>query len=105
MEKKIKTLEIVDKILIAGTIIVGIITVIDIFLPDPILLLDEAALTAITGLLTYISTLVRKKIDKLKNGSNEKTDMKDIEKLTDKVSETASSVKRSRGNKWKNYYY
>lgn len=99
MEKKIKTLEIVDKILIAGTIIVGIITVIDIFLPDPILLLDEAALTAITGLLTYISTLVRKKIDKLKNGSNEKTDMKDIEKLTDKVSETASSVKRSRGNK------
>lgn len=99
MEKKIKTLEIVDKILIAGTIIVGIITVIDIFLPDPILLLDEAALTAITGLLAYISTLVRKKIDKLKNGSNEKTDMKDIEKLTDKVSETASSVKRSRGNK------
>ena len=99
MEKKIKTLEMVDKILIAGTIIVGIITVIDIFLPDPILLLDEAALTAITGLLTYISTLVRKKIDKLKNGSNEKTDMKDIEKLTDKVSETASSVKRSRGNK------
>ena len=94
MEKKIKTLEIVDKILIAGTIIVGIITV-----------TDEAALTAITGLLTYISTLVRKKIDKLKNGSNEKTDMKDIEKLTDKVSETASSVKRSRGNKWKNYYY
>lgn len=99
MEKKIKTLEIIDKILIAGTIIVGIITVIDIFTIDPILMLDEAALTAITGLLTYISTLVRKKIDKLKNGSKEKTDMKDIEKLTDKVSETASSVKRSRGNK------
>ena len=99
MEKKIKTLEIIDKILIAGTIIVGIITVIDIFTIDPIFMLDEAALTAITGLLTYISTLVRKKIDKLKNGSKEKTDMRDIEKLTDKVSETASSVKRSRGNK------
>ena len=52
MEKKIKRLELIEKILIAGTVIVGIITVIDIFIPDPILLLDEAALTAITGLLT-----------------------------------------------------
>ena len=99
MEKKIKTLEIIDKILIIGTVIIGIITVIDIFTIDPIFMLDEAALTAITGLLTYISTLVRKKIDKLKNGSKEKYDVKDLEKLNDKVSEAASSVKRSRGNK------
>ena len=99
MEKKIKTLEIIEKILIVGTIIVGIITVIDIFTIDPIFMLDEAALTAITGLLTYISTLVRKEIDRLKNGSKEKRDIKELEKLTEKVSETASSVKRSRGNK------
>ena len=104
MEKKIKTLEIVDKILIAGTIIVGIITVIDIFLPDPILLLDEA-FSALDYQTRIMVTNDIYSIDKLKNGSNEKTDMKDIEKLTDKVSETASSVKRSRGNKWKNYYY
>ena len=99
MEKKIKSLEIIDTLLIIGTIIIGIITVIDIFLPDPLFMLDEAALTAITGLLAYISSLIRKKVDKLKNGTKEKTDIKEIEKLNDKISETASSVKRSRGNK------
>lgn len=99
MEKKIKSLEIIDTLLIIGTITIGIITVIDIFLPDPLFMLDEAALTAITGLLAYISSLVRKKVDKLKNGTKEKTDIKEIEKLNDKISETVSSVKRSRGNK------
>lgn len=99
MEKKIKSLEIIDTLLTIGTVIIGIITVIDIFLPDPLFMLDEAALTAITGLLAYISSLVRKQVDKLKNGTKEKTDIKELEKLTEKVSETASSVKRSRGNK------
>ena len=99
MEKKIKSLEIIDTLLIIGTIIIGIITVIDIFLPDPLFMLDEAALTTITGLLAYISSLIRKKVDKLKNGTKEKTDIKEIEKLNDKISETVSSVKRSRGNK------
>lgn len=99
MEKKIKSLEIIDTLLIIGTIIIGIITVIDIFLPDPLFMLDEAALTAITGLLAYISSLIRKKVDKLKNGTKEKTDIKEIEKLNDKISETVSSVKKSRGNK------
>ena len=99
MEKKIKSLEIIDTLLTIGTVIIGIITVIDIFLPDPLFMLDEAALTAITGILAYISSLVRKKVDKLKNGTKEKTDIKEIEKLNDKISEAASSVKRSRGNK------
>jgi len=99
MEKKIKSLEIIDTLLTIGTVIIGIITVIDIFIPDPLFMLDEAALTAITGLLAYISSLVRKQVDKLKNGSKEKTDIRELEKLTEKVSETASSVKRSRGNK------
>ena len=99
MEKKIKSLEIIDTLLTIGTVIIGIITVIDIFIPDPLFMLDEAALTAITGLLAYISSLVRKQVDKLKNGNKEKTDIRELEKLTEKVSETASSVKRSRGNK------
>jgi len=99
MEKKIKSLEIIDTLLTIGTVIIGIITVIDIFIPDLLFMLDEAALTAITGLLAYISSLVRKQVDKLKNGSKEKTDIRELEKLTEKVSETASSVKRSRGNK------
>lgn len=96
MEKKIKRLEIVDKLLIVGTILIGIITVIDIFIPDPIFLLDEAALTAITGLLTYLSSLVRKEIEKLKNDGKVKIDMKEIGDITNKVTETANIVKKSR---------
>lgn len=97
MEKKIKRLELVEKILIAGTVLVGIITIIDIFTIDPILFLDEAALTAITGLLTYIANLVRRRIDELKNGEKSSVGAKQIEEVTARVTETAKTVKKSRG--------
>ena len=96
MEKEIKRYEIIEKVLIAGAIIIGVITVIDIFLPDPIFLLDEASLAAITGLLTYLSSIVRKRIEELKNGEKKKINAKDIEEITTKVTETAASVNRSR---------
>lgn len=94
IENKIKRLEIIDKILIIFTVIIGIITVIDIFIPDPIFLLDEAALASITGLLTYISTIIRKRIDSLKENKKLKIDSKE---LVSKVSQTAVSIKKSRG--------
>ena len=97
MEKKIKSLEIIEKILIAGTVIVGIITVIDIFIPDPIFLLDEAALTAITGLLTYIANLVRRRIEELKTGEENSVGAKQISEVANRVTETAKTVKKSRG--------
>ena len=96
MEKKIKNLELIEKLLIAGTVIVGIITVIDIFIPDPIFLLDEAALTAITGLLTYIANLVRRRIEELKKGEESSIGTKQIEEVTARVSDTAKTVKKSR---------
>lgn len=96
MESKIKSLKVLEALLIIGTIIIGIITVIDVFIPDPIFLLDEAALTAITGLLTYLSALVSKKIDKLEKGDTSKSNMKEIGEITNKVSETATIVKKSR---------
>ncbi|MBR2997627.1 MAG: hypothetical protein IKF37_00940 [Bacilli bacterium] len=96
MEKEIKRYEIIEKVLILGAIIIGVITVIDIFLPDPIFLLDEASLAAITGLLTYLSSIVRKRIEELKNGEKKKINAKDIEEITTKVTETAASVNRSR---------
>lgn len=98
MEKKVKSLEIIEKVLVVGIILIGIITVIDIFLPDPIFLLDEAALTAITGLLTYIASIVKRKVDDLKNGTkNNPIDTKQISEITEKLTDTAKSVKRSRG--------
>lgn len=96
MEKEIKRYEIIEKALIAGAIIIGVITVIDIFLPDPIFLLDEASLAAIAGLLTYLSSLVQKKIDELKQGEKKKMDVKEIGEITNKVTETATKVNRSR---------
>lgn len=97
MEKKIKVLGIIEKILIAGTVLVGIITVIDIFIPDPIFLLDEAALTAITGLLTYLANLVRRRIEELKTGEKNSIGTKQLEEVTNRVSDTAKKVKNSRG--------
>ena len=97
MEKKIKRLELIEKILIAGTVLVGIITIIDIFTIDPIFLLDEAALTAITGLLTYIANLVRRRIEELKKGEKSSIGTKQIGEVVAKVSETAKTVKKSRG--------
>lgn len=96
MEKEIKKYEFIEKILIALAILVGVITIVDIFLPDPIFMLDEASLAAITGLLTYLSSLVRKKIEELKNGEKKRMNSKQIEEITTKVTETAASVNRSR---------
>ena len=96
MEKEIKKYEIIEKVLIALAIIIGVITIIDIFLPDPIFMLDEASLAAITGLLTYLSSLVRNKIEELKNGEKKKINTKDIEEITTKVTETATTVRKSR---------
>jgi len=96
MKEEIKKYKILEKVLITFTIIIGIITVIDIFLPDPIFMLDEASLAAITGLLTYLSSLVRKKIEEIENGENKKIASKDIEEITSKVTETANAVSKSR---------
>lgn len=96
MEKKLRRLEILDKALIVLTVVVGVVTVMDIFFPDPIFLLDEAALASLTGLLTYLSTIVKKEIEDIKNGKKTKVTTKEIGEITNKVSETAAAVKKSR---------
>lgn len=99
IKNRLKRLEVIEKLLTVATIVVGIITVIDIFIPDPIFLLDEAALASITGLCQLIAGLVRSKMDELENGGKGKIEYKDVEKVTTKVSETAKTVKNSRKKK------
>lgn len=96
MEKQIKTYKILRIILIIATVLFGVITIVDIFVPDAIFALDEAALASITGLLTFLIALVSKKEDELNNGINKKIDSKDLEELTNKATKAASEVKRSR---------
>lgn len=93
---KIKKLEILNKLFIIGTIIIGIITVIDIFVPDPIFLLDEATLAAITGLLKTLSSITKKKIAILIETNNSKLSQKDIEELSKDATNVAKNIKKSR---------
>ena len=89
-------LEVTNNILKAATAAAGVITVIDFFVPDPVLGLDEAALTAITGLLGYASKIVDNKIDAIVESGNASLKMNEITKLTEQVSNAAKSIKSSR---------
>lgn len=96
---KIASLEVTNKILKAATITAGVITVIDLFVPDPVLGLDEAALASITGLLKYSSTIVENKIEALANSDDASIKIDEVTKLTEQLTKTATDVKRSKSQK------
>lgn len=96
---KIASLEVTNKILKAATIGAGVITVIDLFTPDPVFGLDEAALASITGLLKYSSTLVSNKIDSLANSDDASLQIDEVTKLTEQLNKAATAVKTSRSQK------
>ena len=96
---KIASLEITNKLLKAATITAGVITVIDLFVPDPVLGLDEAALASITGLLKYSSTIVENKIEALANSDDASIKIDEVTKLTEQLTKTATDVKRSKSQK------
>lgn len=95
---KIVKLNTLNNILKTATGAVGLITVIDFFVPDPVLGLDEAALTALTGLLGYTSSVVNNKIDDIATSDNTELKMEEITKLTGQLTDVASKVKNSRKN-------
>lgn len=96
---KIASLEVTNNLLKAATITAGVITVIDLFVPDPVFGLDEAALASITGLLKYSSTVVENKIEELAKSDDTSIKMDEVTKLTEELTKTASNVKRSRSTK------
>lgn len=96
---KIASLEVTNNLLKAATITAGIITTIDIFTPDPVFGLDEAALASITGLLKYSSTIVENKIEDLAKSDDASIKMDEVTKLTEQLSNTAKAVKSSRNHK------
>ncbi len=93
---KIKQLERLKTICMSITVLIGVITVIDIFIPDPILLLDEAALASITGLFTLFTSSIDSKIKDLRNGNKLKISNEEINDLTNAIGTTAHAVKKSR---------
>lgn len=96
---KIMKLEVTNRILKGVTIGVGIVTVIDYFIPDPVLGLDEAALTAITGLAGYGASVVNNKIEAIAKGDNPTLEMEEISKLSGQLKDVASKVSHKGSSK------
>ena len=93
---KIWKLQITNGILKAATAAVGIITVIDCFAFDPIFALDEAALTAITGLLAGASKMVDNKIEDLANSEHTDLKMEEISNLSNQLTNVFDKVNKSK---------
>ena len=94
--KKIATLEATNKVLVGASAAAGVVTVIDLFVPDPVLGLDEAALVALTTLLGSASAFVNNKIDKIAKEENSDIQMEEIAKLSGQLADAAAKAKDSR---------
>ena len=93
---KIHRLEVANSILSKAALIAGVITAVDLIVPDPVLGLDEAVLAGATGLLKTSSVIVENKIDSLsKNGT---MDLKNEEviKLGNDISNVVNAVKNKK---------
>ena len=95
---KIARLNTLNSILKAATAGVGVVTVIDYFIPDPVLGLDEAALTALTGLLGYGASLVENKMNDLAVSDNADLKMEEINNLSTKLGDVASKMKKNKSS-------
>lgn len=90
---KIKKLEVANKILSAAMVASGIVTAIDLIVPDPVFGLDEAALTALTTGLATAKSTVKSHIDNLALEGSTEIQAEEVNKLTKAFTEVAKSVK------------
>lgn len=94
--QKIRSLEITRGVLKLATVGLGIAATIDLMVPDPVLGVDEAVLTAATGLLGFGVSMVSNKINDLATTEKTGVSMKEVEDLTDKLSTMAQVVANKR---------
>lgn len=94
--EKINRYEIINKTLIAATVAAGILTAVDYIVPDPVLGLDEAALTAITSLLGGASSFVDKKIKDLAKDGSAPIKMEEVNQLTSQIEDVVNRIKNSK---------
>ena len=95
---KVERLEVVSKALGTATMVAGVITAIDLIVPDPVFGIDEAALTAITALIGTGKGIVDKQIASLKESDNYSYDQDQVNDLAKKIKGVHDAFKASKGN-------
>ena len=79
-----------------ATTVVGIITLIDYIVPDPLFGLDEATLTAITGLLAILAKVNLDKLDAINKGVKAKLTNDDVNEITNEVGNVIKTYKKKK---------
>ena len=90
--KKIKNLEVVNNVLLVATGIVGVATVVNYFVPDPVPGIDEAVMTGATALLGSASTIVKNKINDLAATGTTEMKMEEVTNLSNGLSDIVRQV-------------
>lgn len=95
---KVERLEVVSKVLGTATMVAGVITAIDLIVPDPVFGIDEAALTALTALIGTGKGIVDKQIASLKESDNYSYDQDQVNDLAKKIKGVHDAFKTSKEN-------
>lgn len=90
---KIQKIEIANGVLSAAMMASGVITTIDLIVPDPVLGLDEIALTAITGALSFAHKSLDKHIDELAKEGSTRIKADEVNKLSSQIVDIVQGIK------------
>ena len=98
LRQKIYDLEQINRVFYVLTNIVGIITIIDLIIPDPLFGIDEVALASLTSLFGLITALINRNIERLKKEGKFTLKIQDINDIGREVKNTKENISKSRSN-------
>ena len=98
LRQKIYDLEQINRVFYMLTNIVGIITIIDLIIPDPLFGIDEVALASLTSLFGLITALINRNIERLKKEGKFTLKIQDINDIGREVKNTKENISKSRSN-------
>ena len=96
LRQKIRDLEQINQVLYIFTNVVGVITIIDLIVPDPLFGIDEVALASLTTLLGLITALINRNIERLKKEGKFTLKISDINDIGREVKNTKENISKSR---------
>ena len=94
--EKICNLEVANDILKTSTYVAGILAVLDWILPDPVIGLDEVALTALVPLINQASVIVENKINQLAKTGKANLNSEDVKNFTAQLSRSMTNIKNNK---------